>query len=93
MKASWIRLIWVIICSSLTIIGTGWGTRYDWPDFVHVDYGFPLRWATHTLIVFTGPTDLWTVDTTMLIIDLIFWQTILIIGILIIELKNPKNKH
>jgi hypothetical protein len=24
--------------------------RYDWPDFVHIDYGLPLKWATHTLV-------------------------------------------
>lgn len=91
MKSSLIRLAWIITCSFLTIIGVGWGTRYDWPDFVHIDYGFPSNWATHTLITITGPTDHWTVNITMLIIDLILWQTILIIGIFVIELKIYKK--
>jgi hypothetical protein len=57
MRVLFIRLIWIVICSSLTLIGVGWGVKYDWPDFVHVDYGFPAKWATHTLITFTGPAN------------------------------------
>jgi hypothetical protein len=69
----------------------GGGVRYDWPDFVHVDYGFPMRWATHTLITLTGPADHWSVDLVMLLVDVGFWQTVLIIGMLVLELKIIKR--
>jgi hypothetical protein len=36
--------------------------RYDWPDFAHIDYGLPLKWATHTLVTIAGPANTWTVD-------------------------------
>jgi hypothetical protein len=91
MKGLFIRSAWVIVCSILTIMGAGWGIKYDWPDFVHVDYGFPVKWATHTLITFTGPSDRWMVEPTMLLIDIAIWQTILIIGIIVLELKIFKK--
>lgn len=91
MRAFFIRLIWIIICSSLTIVSVGWSIKYDWPDFVHIDYGFPLKWATHTLITFTGPTDYWSVDPTTLIINITIWQTMLLVGIIILELKILKK--
>lgn len=91
MKGLFIRSAWVIVCSILTIMGAGWGIKYDWPDFVHVDYGFPVKWATHTLITFTGPSDRWMVEPTMLLINITIWQTILIIGIIVLELKIFKK--
>jgi hypothetical protein len=91
MWATLLRLVWILACSSLTIIGVGLGVRYDWPDFVHVDYGFPMRWATHTLITLTGPADHWSVDLVMLLVDVGFWQTVLTIGMLVLELKIIKR--
>jgi len=73
------------------MIGAGWAVKYDWPDFVHIDYGFPMKWSTHTLVTFTGPTDKWSVDPTMLLINIALWQAILIIGILILELKYSRK--
>ena len=92
MRVSFIRLIWIVICSSLTLISVGWSVKYDWPDFVRVDYGFPVKWATHTLITFTGPADQWTVDPTMLLIDIALWHTVLIVGIIILEIKYSRSK-
>ncbi len=92
MRVLFIRLIWIVICSSLTLMGVGWGVKYDWPDFVHVDYGFPVKWATHTLITFTGPADQWTVDPTMLLLDIALWHTALIVGIIILEIKYSRSK-
>jgi hypothetical protein len=50
-----------------------WGIHYNWPDNVHVDYGLPLTWATNTLSTFAGPADLWSVNLTSLLVDLVFW--------------------
>ena len=64
-----LAVIWI----ALTIIVLTWGFRYDWPDFVHVDYGFPLVWATRTLSTIAGPADIWEVNITALSIDLLLW--------------------
>jgi len=64
-----LAVIWI----ALTIIALTWGFRYDWPDFVHVDYGFPIVWATHTLNTIAGPADIWEVNVTTLTMDLVFW--------------------
>jgi len=45
---------------------------------IHIDYGFPLVWATHTLSTIAGPADIWKVDITALIIDLAFWLGIML---------------
>ena len=56
-----------------------WGTRFDWPDYVHVDYGFPLVWGTQTLSTIVGPVNLWNVDVNGLLMDLSFWLGIMVI--------------
>ncbi|MCW3998314.1 MAG: hypothetical protein NWF10_07085 [Candidatus Bathyarchaeota archaeon] len=68
--------IWMI----LTILFMTWGTRYDWPDNVHVDYGFPFTWSTQTLSTIVGSVNLWTVDIAALILNLILWLGILLIS-------------
>ncbi len=92
MRSNILRVLWIIICSSMTIAATTHGTRYDWPDYVHIDYGAPAVWATNTLVTFTGPTNFWSIDLTLLIVDLIIWQTILLAGIVIIEIKHSSKK-
>jgi hypothetical protein len=56
-----------------------WGTRFDWPDNVHVDYGFPLVWSTNTLSIISGAVNLWTVDITALMMNLGVWLGIMLI--------------
>lgn len=58
--------------SVLTILGLTWGSEFNWPDNVHVDYGFPLVWATHVLNTIAGPVDRWRVDLAAIILDLVF---------------------
>lgn len=64
----------------LTILFMTWGTRYDWPDNVHVDYGVPFTWSTQTLSTIGGSVNLWTVDITALILNLVLWLGILLIS-------------
>jgi len=63
----------------LTILAVTWGTRFDWPDNVHIDYGFPFMWSTQTLSTIIGPVNLWTVEVSALIMNLIFWLGIMLI--------------
>ncbi len=92
-KSSYI-ILYLIIWAILTILAVTWGTRYDWPDNVHVDYGFPLAWSTHTLSTMVGSVDLWTIDFTILAIDLILWLGImLIITSALLYFANEKNSN
>jgi hypothetical protein len=61
--------IWVVS----TILALTWGTMLNSPDFVHVNYGFPLVWATHTLSTIAGPADIWDVNILALWADLLLW--------------------
>jgi len=63
----------------LTILTVTWGAKYDWPDNVHTDYGFPFVWSTQTLSTIVESVNLWTVDVTALIIDLTIWLGIMLI--------------
>jgi len=61
-----------------------WGSEFDWPDYVHIDYGFPMVWATHVLSTIAGPVDIWRTDITALFINLLFWLGSMVIGVAII---------
>ncbi len=47
--------------------------HYNWPDYVHTDYGLPLTWATHVESSITGAVDLWHVNAINLIADVAVW--------------------
>ncbi|MCL4519084.1 MAG: hypothetical protein M1587_07800 [Thaumarchaeota archaeon] len=64
----------VALCWAVgSVVGMTYGTLLYWPDYVHVNYGFPLTFATHTLSTIAGPVDKWQVDVTALSLDLSFW--------------------
>jgi hypothetical protein len=73
-------LLFMVIWLIISILGILWENRFDWPDNVHVDYGFPFVWSTNTLSTIAGATNLWTVDVGALIMNLAFWLGINLIG-------------
>ncbi len=62
-------IVWIVT----SLIGMAHGTLLNWPDFVHVIYGFPLTFATHTLNTIAGPVDKWSVDIVAFAADMAFW--------------------
>jgi hypothetical protein len=54
-------------------VAIAWGTLLNWPDFVHVNYGFPITFATHTTSTLIGPVDEWSLDVGALASDILFW--------------------
>ena len=82
-KRFWIILSFLVVWVVLTILAVTWGTRFDWPDYVHIDYGLPFVWATQTLSTIIGPVDLWNVDITALMMDLAFWLGIMVIAVIV----------
>jgi len=79
MRKALVVVPFVIVWIVLTILALTWGFFFDWPDYVHVNYGFPLVWAVHTLNTIAGPVDKWKVDLSALVLDLIIWLGIMTI--------------
>ena len=69
------NIFWVMF----TVLAVTWGTRFDWPDNVHIDYGFPFVWSTNTLSTLTGAVNIWAVDITALIMNMGLWLGIMLI--------------
>lgn len=91
-KSLLILFSFLLIMTLLTILAMSWGNRFDWPDNVHIDYGFPLTWSTQTLSTIIGPVNLWTVDIAALILNLTIWLTItLITTTILLYLLNKKS--
>ena len=75
------------VLSAIMIAALIWGTRYNWPDNVHVRHGLPLTWGVHTLVTIVGPVDTWRVNLTSLLLDLALWLGLMIIIDLILWRK------
>ena len=67
------------VLSAIMIAALTWGTRYNWPDNVHVRHGLPLTWGIHTLVTIVGPVDTWRVNLTSLLLDLALWLGLMIL--------------
>lgn len=68
-----IAIAFGILSSAGAIFAIAWGIAYNWPDYVHTNYGFPFVWGTHTLNTIIGPVDKWSVDVSNLALDLFLW--------------------
>jgi hypothetical protein len=78
-KKTIITLALIAAFSIITTIAITWGNQIDWPDNVHIEYGFPFVWATQTLSTIVGAVNIWTVDITALTMNLALWFGIMII--------------
>jgi hypothetical protein len=87
MRKDLVILFFMVVWVVLTVAGLLWSFHYDWPDFVHVDYGMPLTWATNTLSTFAGPANSWNVNISNLLLDLIFWLSIMIAAVAVMQYK------
>ena len=72
--------------SIVILLALAWPVAYDWPDFVHVKYGFPLTWGVHTLVTIQGPVDAWDVNMSSLVIDLLIWLGMTLLIQVIVQL-------
>jgi hypothetical protein len=67
------QLIAQLFTAGMILVGLLIDFHYDWPDYVHTDYGVPLPWTTHAESAITGPVDIWRVNATNLILDVAIW--------------------
>lgn len=65
-----------LLTTAMIFAGLLVGFHYDWPDYVHTDYGVPLLWATHTESAIMGPVDIWRVNATNLVADIVIWAVL-----------------
>lgn len=87
-------LLFNLAWSALTVFSMTYGQLYEWPDFVHVRYGFPFTYAVHTVVTITGPANLWSVDVVLLAADLSLWLAGLVAGnILLTFFMFRGSKH
>ena len=65
-----------VLTTAMVIAGLLMGFHYDWPDYVHTNYGFPLLWAIHTESTIMGPADIWSVNVTIMVADIAIWAAL-----------------
>jgi len=82
-------VVWI----ALAVSALTWGFVFDWPDALHVDHGFPLVWATHTLSTIAGAADIWQVDMTALLIDLLLWLGLMVVAVAIMLYAFSKRSQ
>ena len=83
-KRFWIVFSFLVLWTVLTTRAMTWESRFDWPDNVHIDYGFPLVWGTQTLSTIVGPVNVWNIEITAFIMDIAFWLAIMVIAVIFI---------
>lgn len=74
----------------MSIAAMTYGALLNWPDYVHVNFGLPFTFATHTLSTLAGPADAWDVDISALVTDLAFWLAGMFV-ILLVGLRSKPN--
>jgi hypothetical protein len=90
MRKNLIIVSFMVVWAVLAATGLLWSIKYYWPDYIHVDYGIPLTWATNTLSTIAGPANSWTVNVSNLLLDLIFWLAIMIgaVALILFKIRN-----
>lgn len=73
------------------VMAVAWGTRYNWPDYVHVKYGFPATWGVHTLVTISGPADSWRVNLQNLILDLAIWAMLILLTPILLQVAGGRR--
>ncbi|MGD2201321.1 MAG: hypothetical protein PVJ38_06810 [Candidatus Bathyarchaeota archaeon] len=83
-----LRDVVLIVGSVVTLFAVVLGVPYNWPDNIHVRYGFPLTWGVHTLSTIMGPVDEWNVNVTALVLDLFLWLSLTVISQVVLRFKK-----
>lgn len=65
-----------LLTTAMVLAGLLMAFHYNWPDYVHTNYGFPMLWAIHTESTFAGPADIWSVNVNNLVADIAIWAVL-----------------
>jgi hypothetical protein len=80
-----------LLTVAMILAGLLMAFHYDWPDYVHTDYGVPLVWAIHTESAITGPVDIWRVNTTNLVANIAIWTVLSLALVALIVILSRKR--
>jgi len=80
-----------LLTTAMVLAGLLMAFHYDWPDYVHTDYGVPLLWAVHTESAITGPVDIWRVNTTNLVANIAIWTVLSLALVTLIDILSRKR--
>ncbi len=74
---AWIIPVLIAVVGIAAIL---WGLDYVIPDLGISKHGIPLIWGVNTTITIAGPVDIWSVDITALLIDLMVWFSLILVS-------------
>ena len=80
-----------LLTTTMVLTGLLMAFHYDWPDYVHTDYGVPLLWATHAESAIAGPVDIWRVNTTNLVANIAIWTVLSLAVVTLIGILRRKR--
>ncbi len=85
-----IRSLFAQILTAIMIVsGLMIRFHYDWPDYVHTDYGFPLAWATYTTSTIAGPAEMWRLNLASMVVDVAVWAIVsAVVATIVVALKR-----
>jgi len=67
----------------LTVASGLYAQELNWPDYYHVEYGYPLPWLVRTLSTIAGPTDKLEFQMASFAMDWVFWWVVAVIFIIL----------
>ena len=79
-----------LLATTMILAGLLMAFHYDWPDFVHTNYGVPLPWAVHTESTIAGPASIWSVDVTNMIANIVIWAVLSLVMVTVIDALKRK---
>src|SRR3972149_6124131 len=65
-----------IVGIALTLARALYAKEFNWPDYYHVEYGFPTARTVRTLSTLIRPTASFTFHPVQFILDLLFWSLV-----------------
>ena len=87
------RLVFAqVLTAVLVVAGLLVRFHYDWPDYVHTDYGFPLVWATYTTSTFAGPAEIWQLNLANMVVDVALWAVLSVLVATIVDVWKRKRQ-
>lgn len=73
----------VLLGIILTLASALYAREFNWPDYYHIEYGFPAAWLVRTLSTIIGPANRFELQIVSFALDWVFWSAfgaILLIG-------------
>jgi len=62
----------VVLGIMVTFFSLLYSREFNWPDYYHIEYGFPVTWLVRTLSTIIGPTDRFAFQPISFLLDW-FW--------------------